>query len=1589
MSRQHLSLLRAFFAANVAALCGARLAAQTVISGTYTGATISGDISIAASTSATFRAAASGAPTTFTGANASFGTNATLYWEQGGTLSGKALTFASGSLLYLSATGSTLTLASDTTATGSIDIYSNGSANSAFTNNGAITHTIGTGNIYAPTFTNNGSITATAATLYLGYPNTYNSTNTSTGTITANGSGTTVYIRGNFANNGTLTAQNSGVLLFDGTNTTGNLGTVVIASGGHARLNGTITNTALSAPTGGTFELYGGTISGGTIAAGALSFTSSGGYLSGATLNDSLNLGASSYVRFTGGASFTGPNLTLGTNANLYWEQVGTLADKALTFASGGLVYITGANNALTLGPNASASGDVNIYSSGSSGTSFTNQGTITYSGNGGSIYAPTFVNSGSISATSGTLYVGYPNTYNSTNAASGTITATGSGTTVYIRGNFSNSGTLTAQNSGVLFFDGTNTSGNLGNVVIATGGHARLNGTITNTALSAPTGGTFELYGGTISGGTIAAGALSFTSSGGYLSGATLNDSLNLGANAYVRFTGGASFTGPNLTLATNANLYWEQVGTLADKVLTFSSGGLVYINGANNALTFGPNASATGDVSIYSSGSSGTSFTNQGIITYSGTNSGSIYAPTFINSGAISATSGTLYLGYPNTYNSTNTSTGTVTANGSGTTVYIRGNFANNGTLTAQNSAVLLFDGANTTGNLGNVVIATGGHARLNGTITNTALSAPTGGTFELYGGTISGGTIAAGALSFTNSGGYLSGATLNDSLNLAASSYVRFTAGASFTGPNLTLGTNAGLYWEQVGTLADKTLTFGSGGYVYITGANNGLTLGPNASASGDVSIYSSGSSGTSFTNQGTITYSGNGGSIYAPTLINSGSISATSGTLYLGYPNTYNATNTSTGTVTATGSGTTVYIRGNFANNGTLTAQNSGVLLFDGTNTTGNLGNVQIATDGHARLNGTLTNTALSAPTGGTFELYGGTISGGTVAAGALTFTSSGGYLDGATLNDNLTLGSSTHVRLTGGAAFTGSTATLGNNAAVYWEQIGSLTAKTLNFGSGAYIYINGTNNTLTLAADTTVTGDVSIFSSGSSGSSFTNLGTINHAGSSGSIYAPTFTNSGTITATSGTMYLGYPNTYSSTNTANGIITASGSGTNVYVRGAFVNNGTIVAQNAGSIIFDGTSTTSNLGNVQVASGGHAYLNGTFANTSATLNAPGGGAFELYGGTITGGTIASGALSFTSSGGNLVGTTVNGGLALPSSTHVYFKSGTTFLGATLSLAGNSGIYWQQVGTLAGKTITFGSGSYLYVTGTNNALTLDAATSGTGDISIYADGSSGTTIRNEAMLLHNTGSGSLYAASFTNAGTITAAAGSLSLGSGATGSTFVNQSGGTINVTGGSVFLQAPTAATISNQGTIAVQSGTLYTGNHLTNAASGTISGAGTINGNVTMAGGTLAPGNSIGTLTLQSGTLSITSATVFAFEISGTSSDQLVFQNPTSVINLGAGLVSLSVNLLGAPTANTTYNLLRISSGGSGITGTFAGLPNSGDLFTASYNGTPYTFSINYSTNVISALVTGVPEPSTYVLLGLGVAALAWSARRRRS
>ena len=402
---------------------------------------------------------------------------------------------------------------------------------------------------------------------------------------------------------------------------------------------------------------------------------------------------------------------------------------------------------------------------------------------------------------------------------------------------------------------------------------------------------------------------------------------------------------------------------------------------------------------------------------------------------------------------------------------------------------------------------------------------------------------------------------------------------------------------------------------------------------------------------------------------------------------------------------------------------------------------------------------------------------------------------------------------------------------------------------------------------------------------------------------------------------------------------------------------------------------------------------------------MNAVSGGTFELAGGTINGGTIA--ALGLTSSG-TVNNATFTGTVSLPASSGVTFGIGTTFA--------------------PGTTATFGINTSGITIAAGAAFTLGATSTATGDLQISSS-AAGASFVNQGTLTHNVATpGQINAPTVTNEGTINVsglAFNTFTLGS--TGQSFTNAPTGIITSTGANNYVNlvgldnqgtliasasgelrfngtTGNAATgtittnggnisligggaFTNSGTINVQTGTFDSGTNFHNDVGGLIKGSGTINGDLFMDGGTIGPGNSIGTLTLTNSDFTVTAPSVFEVELSGTASDQLVFVNPTSVVNLGSGLLSLSLILLGPPTPNTTYNIISISSGGSGISGTFVGLPTSGSTLSAFYLATPYTFSVTYLANSVT-LFAAVPEPSSYALMGTGLALLAFGRWRRR-
>jgi hypothetical protein len=368
----------------------------------------------------------------------------------------------------------------------------------------------------------------------------------------------------------------------------------------------------------------------------------------------------------------------------------------------------------------------------------------------------------------------------------------------------------------------------------------------------------------------------------------------------------------------------------------------------------------------------------------------------------------------------------------------------------------------------------------------------------------------------------------------------------------------------------------------------------------------------------------------------------------------------------------------------------------------------------------------------------------------------------------------------------------------------------------------------------------------------------NQGTINNTGGSSEIYGNysaglNFVNSGTITASGGTLTLGEGQYDTVTNS--GLISASTGGTidlgYYYSANTWSNTGTLTVAGGGTINLAGTFTTAALGGVIDAAGGTINISGNLINTGSTLSAPTTGTYTLYEGTITGGTVASGAIAFGYDG-TLNGVTLVGNFTNATSSYAYLNvnSGTIFTGGTTTLNPSS-------------FTDFALG------GTGTALTIASSATFIGsEFYIYNSGSNPITFVNNGTI-NNTGNysdiyGSYYGGglTFVNNGTVIGSGGTLQLGD-ETGDTVTNAglisatSGGTINIGG------YYTATSWTNTGTIsAAGGGTIdLDGTFTTASLGGTIDAAGgTINleGILNNAGTTLNPPTT-GVYTLNQGTI----------------------------------------------------------------------------------------------------------------------------------
>jgi fibronectin-binding autotransporter adhesin len=210
-----------------------------------------------------------------------------------------------------------------------------------------------------------------------------------------------------------------------------------------------------------------------------------------------------------------------------------------------------------------------------------------------------------------------------------------------------------------------------------------------------------------------------------------------------------------------------------------------------------------------------------------------------------------------------------------------------------------------------------------------------------------------------------------------------------------------------------------------------------------------------------------------------------------------------------------------------------------------------------------------------------------------------------------------------------------------------------------------------------------------------------------------------------------------------------------------------------------------------------------------------------------------------------------------------------------------------------------------------------------------------------------------------------------------------FTKLGAGTMILTGSNTY----TAGTQITAGTLLVNnSNGSGTGTGAVVVSGGRLGGSGIISGTVRVQNsGTLAAGNSIGTLTV--GTLAMEDVAAFAVEIDTTTGlSDLVVVNGSLFLDLDNTVVLQLADLGGDQPLSfgTTFTLIDYSGIWNG--GTFAGLA---DDSTFEHGANTYRISYDGADNATSAVtLTAVPEPaSTALLFGAATSLLALHRRKR--
>ena len=274
-----------------------------------------------------------------------------------------------------------------------------------------------------------------------------------------------------------------------------------------------------------------------------------------------------------------------------------------------------------------------------------------------------------------------------------------------------------------------------------------------------------------------------------------------------------------------------------------------------------------------------------------------------TWANSGSLSATNSAVVL------DGTWANLDSVTTTGS--TVTLRGIWSNIGQLSATNTTLNL-GGSVTLAQIGTLV-RSGGTVNVTGNLTNTGttvvLNATTGSWVIGGGGMIKGGTVTtSGGARLIGGGGTLDGVTVNGEVEVIGYQSLEVKNGLVLNG-TLTVGHATDGSWGRVNFAGTQTLggnaivIFGNDPYqnnfLRPSDSTETLTLGAGVAVRGRTGAIGGGSTNGSVVNQGNILADVSGGSISisGQSVTNSGNLSASAGaTLILSGSATFDGTKT---------------------------------------------------------------------------------------------------------------------------------------------------------------------------------------------------------------------------------------------------------------------------------------------------------------------------------------------------------------------------------------------------------------------------------------------------------------------------------------------------------------------------------------------------------------------------------------------------------------------------------------------------------------------------------------------------------------------